>query len=108
MEVGNLFAFRATDPKVMKAAVDPVGAENDLALKEIHMDAQLTIAAWGANGKYLGRAAAVRELLERHHDLQGLRWLSCGEPQHPLYLSKNQGPLPLRFFGRQQPIEGEE
>lgn len=109
LEVGNLFAFRATDPKVMKAAAEPVGAGNDLALKEIHMDASLTIAAWGANGKHRGRASVVREMLERHHDLHGLRMLSCDEPQHPLYLSKKMVPLPLRFMGgRPAEIDAEE
>lgn len=32
--VCNIFAYRATDPKVMRSAADPVGPENDQAIRD--------------------------------------------------------------------------
>ena len=32
--VTNIFAFRATDPKVMRAEADPVGPANDAAIRD--------------------------------------------------------------------------
>lgn len=90
----NLFAYRATDPDVMKAANDPVGPGNDSALHELARRAGLVIAAWGVHGDHQGRADDVvhRGLLGRFHVLgftQG--W----HPRHPLYMPKTSTPIPV-------------
>ncbi len=46
----NLFAFRATDPRVMKAAIAPVGAFNDEAIRRVADGAGIVVAAWETMG----------------------------------------------------------
>ena len=59
----NIFAFRATDPRRMKAAPDPVGPDNDAYILRVADKAGLIVAAWGNHGAYMYRDLAVRELL---------------------------------------------
>lgn len=89
----NLFAFRATDPKVMKAAQDPVGPDNDRWLKEIGASAGLRVAAWGAHGTHRARDEAVMGLLA--DDLSCLALTKDGDPRHPLYLKSCVRPVPF-------------
>lgn len=86
----NLFAYRATDPRVMKAAPDPVGPENDKVLRAMARGAGVIVAAWGANGTHRGRDATVRELLPALHCLALTK---DGHPGHPLYLKKTLTPV---------------
>jgi len=79
----NLFAYRATKPKDMKSAADPIGPDNDRYLRAIAKDAGVVIAAWGTHGAYRGRAHDARTLL---HNLHYLRLTKNGHPAHPLYL----------------------
>ena len=88
--VTNLFAYRATDPRDMKAAVDPVGPDNDEHLKTAYGVAALTVAAWGAHGTHRGRDAEVRALLPGLHCL---RLTKDGHPGHPLYLPASLRPV---------------
>lgn len=88
----NLFAFRATDPKDMKAAAEPTGSENDMHLKALAEGAGVIVAAWGANGTYKGRDAEVRRLLPALHYLALTK---DGHPGHPLYLRKTLTPVPM-------------
>ena len=92
LRVGNLFALRSTDPKVVWKAADPVGPGNDLALEELIGEAGMVIAAWGADGARLGRADAVLPLLAgKGH---ALRLTKSGHPWHPLYLPYGLQPFP--------------
>lgn len=96
--VTNLFAFRATDPKVMKAAADPVGPENDLNILFAANLSDYVICAWGQHGKHLGRADAVRKMLtENGTRMLALKVSANGEPHHPLYLSYDLKPTPYQF-----------
>lgn len=88
--VGNLFAYRATDPKDMKAAADPIGPANDVALARLASQAGVIIAAWGAHGSYMGRAQAVLKLLP---PIQALHITRDGAPGHPLYLKGDAMPF---------------
>lgn len=85
----NLFAFRATDPAVMKAEPLPVGCDNDWHLLDSVNHCDLIVAAWGAHGVHQGRGDAVRQMLPRLHYL---RLTKDGHPGHPLYLPKNLTP----------------
>lgn len=87
----NLFAFRATDPKVMKQASDPVGPDNNATLQRHASKAGIVVAAWGTHGSYLGRETMVRKMLPRLHCL---RVTKNGHPGHPLYLPKGLMPRP--------------
>lgn len=97
--VTNLFAFRSPDPKAMKAAVDPVGPENDRYILEAAREASAVFCAWGAHGSYRGRSATVRAMLERENiKMFCLVQLDSGEPGHPLYLPSPLTQKPLEAF----------
>jgi hypothetical protein len=86
----NLFAFRATDPRVMKAAPDPVGPENDRYLLDAARRAGLVMATWGNHGAFRGRSREVVGMLKGEGvELMCLKMTGQGEPGHPLYLPKN-------------------
>jgi hypothetical protein len=92
----NIFAFRATDPRVMKEADEPVGAGYDLLDLLGEQPGGVIVAMWGAHGKHMGRGAAVKDLLVK----EGLEsWCfgmnKDGSPTHPLYLPNA---APLRRF----------
>lgn len=85
----NLFAFRATDPDVMKAAEDPVGSANDDVLLSVAFNADLIVAAWGVHGTHLGRSAEVKAMFP---ELHYIKLTKAGHPGHPLYLKENLKP----------------
>jgi len=89
----NLFAYRATDPGVMKAHPAPVGRDNDRWLLELAQGAAVVVAAWGAHGAHRGRDREVKRLLGGR--LACLRLTRGGHPAHPLYLKKAL--TPIRF-----------
>jgi len=85
--VTNIFAFRATDPKLMRAEADPVGPDNDVAISESTVWADRIICAWGSHGAHLGRGAEVERLLRATGgDLYCLGLTQAGQPKHPLYI----------------------
>ena len=61
--MANLFAYRAAEPKVMMAAKDAVGPQNDQWLVRLADEAGLIVAAWGNDGSFQGRADSVRKLM---------------------------------------------
>jgi len=89
----NLFAFRATRPADMKAAIDPVGPANDRHLKMVAGGASIVVAAWGVHGSHLQRDQTVRTMLGR---LSKLKLTKRGQPRHPLYLPNGLTPKPWR------------
>lgn len=88
----NLFALRATDPKVMLADPEPVGPENDDKLLVFGVNAGIVIAAWGAHGGHLNRDM---ELLRFPFDMHHLGLTKAGKPRHPLYLPADSTPAQL-------------
>ncbi len=89
----NLFAFRATDPRVMKAFKgDPVGPQNDFWLTVMANRADLIVAGWGTHGAFKGRDLAVRGLMPKMHCL---KITQGGHPSHPLYLKADLEPIPF-------------
>jgi hypothetical protein len=80
----NLFAWRSTDPREMKAAEDPIGQDNDEWLERIAELAHVRVAAWGVHGFWLERAMQVAAVLP---DLQCLGTTKDGHPRHPLYVA---------------------
>lgn len=90
IEVLNLYAYRATNPRDMLAAADPVGPENDRILAERTVG-RTVIAAWGVNAAAT-RVATVLELLPSTVKLFALGATRDGHPRHPLYV---RGDAPL-------------
>jgi len=92
--VANIFAYRATDPKVMRAAADPVGPENDAAILQSLDWADQVICAWGNHGLHLNRGAAVHALLRQTgRPLLHLGLTGQNQPRHPLYISYDELPV---------------
>lgn len=93
--VTNIFAFRATDPKVMRAVADPVGPDNDAAILESAAWADTIVCAWGNHGLHLGRGDQVTALLRQSRaPLFHLGLTGQGQPKHPLYVGYSQQPRP--------------
>ncbi|QFT58547.1 hypothetical protein FIU94_06865 [Sulfitobacter sp. THAF37] len=92
--VTNIFAWRATDPRDMRAAADPVGSDNDATLSEGARWADHVIAAWGVHGAHLGRGPQVAAMLMALDvPLYHLGLSKDGHPRHPLYLAYARQPV---------------
>jgi len=93
-QVTNIFAYRATDPREMRAHADPIGAANDGAITTAANWAHQVICAWGTHGEHLARGAAVEEILRSSKQpLFHLGLSKAGHPKHPLYLSYATAPI---------------
>lgn len=97
--VTNIFAYRATDPKIMRAQADPVGPENDATIHESASDwiragtEDRVICAWGAHGEHMARGEAVEVLLRKtRQPLYALGLTKAGHPKHPLYIGYETQP----------------
>lgn len=91
--VTNIFAWRDTDPRRMKAAADPVGPGNDAAIIGSLPWADMILCAWGAHGAHLGRGAQMEALLRTSgRVLHHLGLNRDGQPRHPLYIGYDRQP----------------
>ncbi len=91
----NIFAFRATDPELMKAQDDPIGIENNDWLCRIAREAHMVVACWGTHGAFMGRHKDVVDRLKKLQ-LRTLYHFSLtegGYPRHPLYLKASLVPI---------------
>jgi hypothetical protein len=98
--VGNLFAWRATDPRELRRCPAPVGPDNNSHLADIMVAADTVIAAWGAaaavpRALMQPRVQAVQDIARLHgRPLHALRVTKGGAPEHPLYLPASLTPVP--------------
>lgn len=88
----NLFAYRATNPKNMKIANEPIGVENDDIIKLVTSHSEINIAAWGTLGIFKNRNIEVINMIK---DLHYLKLTKNNHPCHPLYLKKDLTPKPF-------------
>lgn len=88
----NLFAFRATDPKTMMQAEDPIGPRNDAMLMSACAEYNFVVAAWGTKGGYRGRDADVCIMLDQR--IYCLGRTKGQYPRHPLYLPNDAQLVP--------------
>ena len=91
--IGNLFAYRATDPKDMMKASKPIGPRNNSNLLKLAREADLIVAAWGNHGQLMNRSSQVISMLDNLHILA---LNSSGEPKHPLYVKACTKPTQWR------------
>jgi hypothetical protein len=97
--VVNLFALRATDPRELTKASDPIGPDNDdwLYRRSGTIGVPAVIAAWGARSLARDRA---RSLIERgvlpRHGLSCVGATKDGHPAHPLFVPAGRQPAPWR------------
>ncbi|MEM1274294.1 MAG: DUF1643 domain-containing protein [Pseudomonadota bacterium] len=89
----NIFAWRDTDPKQMRAAADPIGPENDAAILDSLTWSDQVICAWGTHGAHLDRGRQVEMLLRgAGAELFHLGLTKEGHPKHPLYIGYDVQP----------------
>lgn len=92
----NLFAFRATEPRDMKKAADPIGPENDARLQAACLNG-LVVAMWGSDGGHLDRDERVLHLLDLVRvEVKCFGHTLDGKPRHPLYLAATTPLKPLK------------
>jgi len=98
--VVNLFALRATNPKELLKATDPIGPENDRYLRQAFDAARIAggrvVAGWGAHGMAERRAQQVRALTSGMIECVGVT--GSGAPKHPLYVKGDT--QPIRWWGQ--------
>ena len=96
--VCNIFAFRATQPGVLKQDPEPIGAENDEHILRSARLSDETICAWGNHGEHLDRGTQVLSMLKSQTPNVRLGHLGMtmrNQPKHPLYLRAD---TPLSYF----------
>ena len=98
-DVGNLFAWRATDVRLLRTAPDPVGCENDYHLSKLMHEADAVVVAWGTIGKL---PRPLRSRWRQVVDLaqaagKPLQCFGCAKDGHPLH------PLTLGYDRALQP-----
>ena len=99
--VANLFAYRATKPKELLTAQDPVGPGNDQRLVEVGRSCARVVVAWGAGCRWRGRRRqdiealnALRTCRPNSEVVMCLGTTAVGFPRHPLYVKGNTEPVP--------------
>ena len=98
MEVVNLFAWRATDPKELRVVSVPVHSDNHLYIQEACARSNLTVVAWGNQGALLGQDKQVLDILrgpDGKREVWCLGTTRSGQPKHPGRLGYN---TKLRLF----------
>mmetsp|Transcript_18162 Transcript_18162/g.33571 ORF Transcript_18162/g.33571 Transcript_18162/m.33571 type:complete len:168 (+) Transcript_18162:92-595(+) len=88
LRVVNLFAWRDTDPRNMKAAQDPIGPADDAMILQGLKSTKQTVCAWGNHGSHMGRGPYVKTVLQAiGKPLYHLGLTKHGSPKHPLRLA---------------------
>jgi hypothetical protein len=88
MTIVNLFALRATDPAGLRIHPDPVGPDNDAAIAEHRMQADVVILGWGGEGaSFPDRVKAVMQLVAGK-PLYCLGTTAKRQPRHPQRLPR--------------------
>lgn len=117
LRVVNLFAFRATKPRDMLAADDPVGPDNhDSVLRAVDAAAHLhsgwggpsgpVVCAWGTHGSFMDQDETVLGWLDTVTVRpQALGLTKDGHPKHPLYVPYSA--TLIRYAGRRSLSVGE-
>jgi hypothetical protein len=82
--MANLYAFIATNPKLLLGNGDFVGAENDDYIKQSIKLSAKTVCGWGSFKPVKNRAIEVLKMIPEPYCL-GIN--SDGQPKHPLYVS---------------------
>jgi len=92
----NLFSWRATDPRDLRAAAtaghDIIGSDTDQVIADAARRAAVIVAAWGHHGTLLGRE---RLSIDTIPDLMCLGLTAKGHPRHPLYVPAARSLIPL-------------
>jgi hypothetical protein len=80
--VGNLYAFRSTDPKGLKSVDDPIGPENITHIQTLISLVDKVVYAWGNEEN---EPEWLKKLVDTPYCIDISK---KGIPKHPLYLKK--------------------
>ena len=83
----NLYAFRATLPRDLLAAPDPVGPRNAAALRDAARWSGRVICGWGAHACPARASEAAALMRQAGAALFHLGVTRGGQPRHPLYVA---------------------
>lgn len=106
MIVGNLLAFRSTDPEKLRHVEDPRGPENVERLVKMRAMADVCIAAWGNGGAFRRVGRHTVNGLAAMGPLMCLGVNKTGHPVHPLYQPRTKD-LKVFSYGSAQPAGDE-
>lgn len=89
LEVVNLFALMSTDPVALLKAKDPIGPDNDAAIRAALEAADTVVLAWGNHAlDHEERAATVTTMAREAARPYCLGLTKRGVPRHPLRLAR--------------------
>lgn len=92
-EVVNLFGLRATDPKELLTAEDPIGPENEHVVIAAIMRCDVVVCAWGAHPMAARKSGfLLGQIRARKAAAYCFGTTKAGAPKHPLYI-KSGTPL---------------
>lgn len=91
--VGNLFAYRSTDPKGLLKPFDPVGKHNDYHITIMSEKCEIAVCAWGNFDIVKNMRADHNPIYHVKVPLYYLELSVNGTPKHPLYLKSNLKPI---------------
>ncbi|MGG1398969.1 DUF1643 domain-containing protein [Bacillus salipaludis] len=102
LEIVNLFAYRATDPKDLKKVKDynkKVGEHNYRFLQNALLGANKIVVAWGEHGKIQKRYIdeSLKALFSNFH-LYCFREIANNQPKHPLGVDYNTSLIEYTFY----------
>ena len=118
LEILNIFAYRATNPKdMLSSPIDPVGEYNHDAFKQAIKQTRdhfneineyendyynpRVICGWGTHGTHQDQGEHALDWLEREGaTILALDTTKAGLPKHPLYLKADL--LPSPYSGRKR------
>lgn len=100
--VGNIFAFRSTDPKALARQDDPFGPHWLEHLNSIIAEADVLVPCWGGLSKMPrdlrgAPAQLLASLLNSGKPVLHFGLTGCGQPKHPLMLGYD---TPLTPWGQ--------
>lgn len=86
--MGNIYAFRSTDPKNLQIVNNPIGSKNRDELEKMIIVSELVVAAWGRN-LLTEDAKEIANWIMQQEKTMCLGQNNDGSPKHPLYLPKS-------------------
>lgn len=99
LEVCNIFAYRATEPRELRRLTEQqaVGPDNDHHIASAIGRADRVVCAWGNHGEMHGRGVQVRNAIILAGKIPlAFKITGAGQPIHPLYQKKD---APLITWG---------
>ena len=98
--IGNTFAYRMTDSRLLHKVEKPIGPWNDLYLLNMATEADLIVFAYGKPHRTLReRGAKVAQMFRdrgHSHKIHVLALCADGTPSHPLYKKADLQPVPWK------------